>query len=293
MKKIFLPLLLSFLLGNLCFCAEETESISFSVDVWGYSTSITFRCSEKVRSSILIEYSGHDPHSSYSTRPNEYGFCTLSTNGGEFTISYTYKQPSPYSVALDPSYPDTVSADIVVYTNNSSSFSRVDIQNCSNLTELNCHTNSLSLNSVLTKLICHGVKKLDLNENTALTYLDCSNSHLTSLDLSKNTALTYLDCSHCDLTSLDLSKNTALTTLNCKDNNMEILDIRNNTALTTLNCSENRLTILNLKNNNLLTHLQCQYNEKLEILDVSVCPDLTYLDYSSTTNLVSQDLLGW
>ena len=48
---------------------------------------------------------------------------------------------------------------------------------------------------------------LDLNKNTAITYLDCHKNELTSLNFSENTALTFIDCHKNLLTSIDISKN--------------------------------------------------------------------------------------
>jgi hypothetical protein len=84
-----------------------------------------------------------------------------------------------------------------------------------------------------------------VSKNTALTYLDCGGSELTSLDVSKNMALTYLDCGENELTNLDVSKNTTLTHLYCSnyysDNKLTNLDVSKNTALIKLNCMSNQL----------------------------------------------------
>ena len=46
---------------------------------------------------------------------------------------------------------------------------------------------------------------IDISQNTALTYLDCSSNLLTSLDVSQNIALEELICTGNQLTSLDVS----------------------------------------------------------------------------------------
>ena len=129
---------------------------------------------------------------------------------------------------------------------------------------------------------------LDLSNNTALTYLACSESQLTSLDVSSCTALTYLDCSDNQLTSLDVSNNTALTSLLCGYNQLTSLDVSNNTALTALGCDNNLLSTLDLSNCTALEYLDC-YDNLLTTLDLSNNTVLTYLD-CSRNQLTSLDL---
>ena len=102
----------------------------------------------------------------------------------------------------------------------------------------------------------------------ALTQLKSKQNQLTTLNVSQNAALEYLDCSNTGLTSLDVSKNTALTNLYCYDNQLTALDVSKNTALTKLDCAYNLLTTLDLSQNTALTMLYCNYN-KLTTLDVS------------------------
>ncbi len=109
---------------------------------------------------------------------------------------------------------------------------------------------------------------LDVSQNTALEYLDCTKNRLKDLDVSKNTALTYLDCGENKLTTLNVSKNTALTVLGCYTNQLTELDISKNTALTWLFCEGNKLTALNVSKHTALTAFSCSYNP-LKVLDVS------------------------
>ena len=128
--------------------------------------------------------------------------------------------------------------------------------------------------------------RLDVSNNTALTYLNCSNNQLTNLDVSKNTALTYLDCSENQLTSLDVSKNTVLDELRCYRNQLTGLDVSKNTALTKLDCAINQLTNLDVSKNTVLSGLHC-YANQLTNLDVSKNATLEYLQCSNNqlTNL--------
>ena len=101
----------------------------------------------------------------------------------------------------------------------------------------------------LTFLDCslNAMDSLDLSQNTALSYLECTGyflgftssygGELKSLKLGQNTSLTYLNCSmQTQLSNLDVSQNTALTHLECFHNNLIHLDLTQNTGLTYLNC---------------------------------------------------------
>jgi Leucine-rich repeat (LRR) protein len=124
---------------------------------------------------------------------------------------------------------------------------------------------------------------LDVSDNTALTYLNCSSNQLTSLDVSNNPALTYLYCQNNPLTSLDVSQNTALINLSCGDNLLTSLNVSGATALTYLNCSSNQLTSLDVSNNPALTYLHCQ-NNPLTNLDLRNGNNTNMTYFNSTNN---------
>ena len=134
-------------------------------------------------------------------------------------------------------------------------------------------------NSALTRLNCNynELKNLDLSKNPALTDLYCDHNELKNLDLSKNPALTYLACNNNRLTTLDLSKNPVLTDLYCDDNELNNLDVSKNPALSILICGNNQLTAFDLSKNPVLIMLLCPNNE-LNNLDLSKNPALTRLD---------------
>jgi hypothetical protein len=141
---------------------------------------------------------------------------------------------------------------------------------------------------------------LDLSGCTALTSLECSNTHLTELNVSGCTALTKLSCYNnqtalttlnvtgcivltelmCDnsqLTELGVRDCAALKELNCNTNKLKTLDLRENTALTSLNCSSNQLKALDVTDNTALTSLNCTSN-LLEILEITSNTKLTSLE---------------
>ena len=84
---------------------------------------------------------------------------------------------------------------------------------------------NISRCTVLKELICHENITLDLSNNAALDYLNCSYCQMTTLDVSRNPALTVLLCNNNQLTTLDISKNTDLQFLQCRNNPLQTLII--------------------------------------------------------------------
>ena len=80
---------------------------------------------------------------------------------------------------------------------------------------------------------------LDVSNNTELTELQCYSNSLASLDVSGCTALTELYCYDNQLTTLNVSNNKELESLRCSSNQLKSLDVSQNTALTTLYCGGN------------------------------------------------------
>ena len=148
----------------------------------------------------------------------------------------------------------------------------------SGLTEIN-----VSNNTALEYLDCSytGITSLDVSNNTALTDLNCYNTGITSLDLSNNTSLEWLSCYITGITSLDVSNNTALTTLSCYNTGITSLDVSNNTALTRLSCDNTEIASLDVSNNTALETLWC-HSCKLPYVDLTNNPNLT--SFSATGN---------
>ncbi len=151
------------------------------------------------------------------------------------------------------------------------------IEDFINLTELYCQNN--------------GIFNVNVNHNTQLKILNCSNQfYLTApftLNVSQNTALEYLNCSSNDLTSLNPSINPNLKTLICSKNQLRSLNVSQNTKLEYLNCSLNYYILpgglieffssLILGQNTNLTTINCSNNE-ISNLDITGVPSLTYLN---------------
>lgn len=106
---------------------------------------------------------------------------------------------------------------------------------------------------------------------TALEFLNCSRTILTSLDISHNENLVFLNCNSIPtLTTLNVSENTALKHLYCNDNPLTALDLTKNTALEKLECGgvETKFTTLDLSRNTNLKYFGC-FNSKLSSLDLT------------------------
>ena len=177
-------------------------------------------------------------------------------------------------------------ADLYIHSYTGSTLCTITITG-ENVTYLNCSDKHLT--------------SLDVSKNTVLRGLECWSNQLTSLDVSKNTALTSLSCSGNQLTSLDVSKNANLKDLICYENRLTSLDVSKNAALTSLSCMRNQLTSLDVSKNAALTGLGCSGNQ-LTSLDVSknaaltslVCFNnrLTSLDVSKNTKLTNLRCYG-
>lgn len=95
-----------------------------------------------------------------------------------------------------------------------------------------------------------------------ITYLGFSNQNITNLKgIEKFTALIFLSCQYTPLTSLDVSGCTALTQLFCQYNQLTSLNVSGCTALTQLHCSYSKLTSLNVSGCTALNGISCEYNK--------------------------------
>lgn len=139
------------------------------------------------------------------------------------------------------------------------------IEAFTNLTSLNCNSNSLTV--------------IDVSNNTSLAILNIAGNSINTLDISSNTALSELVCDYNDISTLDVSNNSNLTKLYVSDNLLTSLDVSNNTQLIELGCESNNLITLNVKNGNNVnfTGFYVEDNPNLTCIEVD---NSTY----STTN---------
>jgi len=144
------------------------------------------------------------------------------------------------------------------------------IEAFTNLTSLNCNSNSLTA--------------IDVSSNTSLVVLNIAGNSISALNVSTNTALSNLFCDYNAISTLNISNNVALTKLNINNNLLTSLDLSNNTQLIELGCESNALTALNVRNGNNInvTGFYVTGNPNLTCIEVD---DATY----STTNWTNID----
>jgi hypothetical protein len=121
---------------------------------------------------------------------------------------------------------------------------------------------------------------------------------LTSLDLNNNTALTYLHCDNNLLTSLDVSNNTTLTDLRCRSNQLISLDVRNGNNINfTYFFSETNpnLTCINVDDAALSTTIWTVGGENIDLQHYfsNNCPPTSIKEHTTNKELLKvTDLLG-
>ena len=97
-------------------------------------------------------------------------------------------------------------------------------------------------------------------------------SSLNALDLSKNTALKYISCHDTGITSITLpnnAKDTLETLVLYNNNKLTSVDVSGYTSLTTVKVSNNNLTSLDVSGCTKLSSLNCSGNEELTKVDIS------------------------
>ena len=134
------------------------------------------------------------------------------------------------------------------YVVNGEYLSFLNLNNCSNLSTLNCGNPLLSF------------ENLSIAGCTGLTNLNCSNSAFTNLNLNEFNNLTSLNCSYNQITGLNVSGCSKLTSLSCVYNQLANLNLAGLTGLTTLGCQYNSMTNLNIAGCTTLNTLNCSYN---------------------------------
>lgn len=159
------------------------------------------------------------------------------------------------------------------------------IEHFGSLKELDCSFNGLrkldvNANSALEHLNCcwNLLSRLELAGNPALVDLNCGYNRLFGLDLAANTRLVRLDCGSNQLVELELGGCAQLEELRCNHNHLTALDVSGNPALTRLRCFNNHIAVLDLSRNRQLTALYCSQN-KLARLDTEGLPHLDQLSY--------------
>ncbi|MBF4515695.1 T9SS type A sorting domain-containing protein [Flavobacterium sp. ANB] len=155
-----------------------------------------------------------------------------------------------------------------------------------NFTDANFKTKLLqaSENNKIAKDLTAKYFKIDSNNNGEIeiaealnvTYLDLTNSNISSLDEIKNlNNLNDLNCSNNNLKLLDVGNLKNLNRLVCSSNEISDLNLADLNKITTLICAQNKLTSINVSNLS-LNIFECN-NNSLNNLDVSNSSNLQEL----------------
>ncbi|MCR4648361.1 MAG: DUF4214 domain-containing protein [Lachnospiraceae bacterium] len=126
------------------------------------------------------------------------------------------------------------------------------------------------------------LSSIDLSQNKELVWVYCFDCNLSALDVTHNEKMAYIECNTNPITSLDLSHNPELEHLTCGTCKLKTLDLSNNTKLTHLDAFQNKFTSLDLRYNTKLKRLDINSNTNLKSIDVSMLPDLQYLNVGYT-----------
>lgn len=135
-----------------------------------------------------------------------------------------------------------------LWINNNPSITRINANWLPNLQTLYCEECSL--------------ETLNVNGNTKLRNLLCSNNQLTTIEgLATLTELRSLVCDGNQFSTLDVSNSPMLTELNCGNNNLSALDVTHNPSLKYLRVFQNQISALDLTQNQQLKQLQIYGNQ--------------------------------
>ncbi len=137
----------------------------------------------------------------------------------------------------------------------------------------------LSHNPKLQTFICDGssITSVDLSNNPELDYLNISDTEITELDLSALPKLATLWMNDTPVTDLDLTCCPLLMSLEIRDYQGTFLDLSQNTQLSTLDARDTAFTSVDFSNNPELSWVSLMYATGITELDVSCCPNLSYL----------------
>ncbi|TGD59059.1 DUF7619 domain-containing protein [Flavobacterium humi] len=196
-------------------------------------------------------------------------------------IGQYFRIDSNYNGEIEASEAQSVS---YIDVNNQSITSLTGIEAFTNLAELNCEHNSLTVLDAtpftsIKRLICsyNQMTSLNISGMPNLQYIQCFINQLTELNLSNLPNLTSISCGQNMITNLDVSGLSNLQILFCSENQLTTLDVSNLTKLITLQCMDNQITSLTTNNLPLLEDVIC-YNNQITSIDLTTCPIAAYLD---------------
>lgn len=121
---------------------------------------------------------------------------------------------------------------------------------------------------------------IDLTGCNELIYLELTDNAISEIDLTHCPKLQVLRMTWNALTSIDVTQNPELTHLYVRKNPdlAGTIDLSNNTKLQEVWCAESKVQGLNLTNDHSALTKIVSYYSDIEALDLSTCPNLTYLE---------------
>ena len=121
---------------------------------------------------------------------------------------------------------------------------------------------------------------VDVSGCSSLIYLELTDNAIEQIDLSDCTKLQALRMTWNNLKSIDVTNNPELTHLYVRKNPelTGVIDLSNNTKLKEVWCAESKVQGLNLANDHSSLYKIVSYYSDIESLDLSTCPNLTYLE---------------
>ena len=124
------------------------------------------------------------------------------------------------------------------------------------------------------------LKNVNVEGCESLLYLELTDSAIEEIDLSDCTKLQVLRMTWNNLKSIDVTNNPELTHLYVRKNPelTGVIDLSNNTKLQEVWCAESKVQGLNLSNDHSSLNKIVSYYSEIESLDLSTCPNLTYLE---------------
>ena len=124
------------------------------------------------------------------------------------------------------------------------------------------------------------LKNVNVEGCESLLYLELTDSAIEEIDLSDCAKLQVLRMTWNNLKSIDVTNNPELTHLYVRKNPelTGVIDLSNNTKLKEVWCAESKVQGLNLSNDHSSLYKIVSYYSEIEALDLSTCPNLTYLE---------------
>ena len=156
-------------------------------------------------------------------------------------------------------------------------YTSLNLSGCTNLTIVEANDNvgkDENYNSIFY------TTSVNIDGCSSLTYLELTDNAIEAIDLSNCPKLQVLRMTWNNLKSIDVTKNPELTHFYVRKNPelTGVIDLSNNTKLKEVWCAESKVQGLNLANDHSSLYKIVSYYSDIESLDLSSCPNLTYLE---------------